>query len=136
MWGTGLTSVSFDALCCVHLVLERSFWEMFEHWFRGSLHEYACVQGELLWFVALVVLLFVYRWCGALLPPCEESVRALLSSDLVFVLCLAFDHLLSLCLFLCCFFFLFHIVTVCVVNALIKGEIEDQEHPRARVVAP
>ena len=58
--------------------------------------------------------------------PCEESVRVLLSSDLVFVLCLAFDHLLSLFLFLCCFFFLFHIVTVCVVNALIKGEIEDQ----------
>ena len=40
-----------------------------EHWFRGSLHEYACVQGELLWFVALVVLLFVYRWCGALFAP-------------------------------------------------------------------
>ena len=39
------------------------------HLLRGSLHGFACVQGELLWFIALVVLLFVYRWCGALLPP-------------------------------------------------------------------
>ena len=39
------------------------------HLFRGSLHGFACVQGELLWFIALVVLLFVYRWRGALLPP-------------------------------------------------------------------
>ena len=39
------------------------------HLLRGSLHGFACVQGELLRFIALVVLLFVYRWRGALLPP-------------------------------------------------------------------
>ena len=68
--------------------------------------------------------------------PCEESVRALLSSDLVSVLCWTFDHLWSLFCFVVDFFFLFHMVTVCVVNALIKGEIEDQERPRTSVVAP
>ena len=35
--------------------------------------------------------------------PCEESVRVLLSSDLVSVLCLAFDHLLSLWFFVVVF---------------------------------
>ena len=39
------------------------------HLTRGSFHVLACVQGELFWFIALVVLLFVYRWRGALLPP-------------------------------------------------------------------
>ena len=68
--------------------------------------------------------------------PCEESVRALLSRDLVLVVCWIFDHLWSLFCFVVNFFFLFHMVTVCVVNALIKGEIEDQERPRTRVVAP
>ena len=46
--------------------------------------------------------------------PCEESVRALLSSDLVSVLCWTFDHLWSLFCFVVDFFFLFHMVTVCV----------------------
>ena len=50
--------------------------------------------------------------------PCEESVRVLLSSD----------HVSQV--------IMFHIVTMCVVNALIKGEIEDQERPRTSVVAP
>ena len=67
--------------------------------------------------------------------PCEESVRAL-SQVILFVLCLAFDHLWSLCCFVVASSFIFHIVTVCVVNALIKGEIEDQERPRTSVVAP
>ena len=39
------------------------------HLLRGSLHGFACVQGELFWFIALVVLFFVYRWRAALLPP-------------------------------------------------------------------
>ena len=60
----------------------------------------------------------------------------MLSSDLVFVLCLAFDHLLSLWFFVVAFSFIFHMVTMCVVNALIKGEIEDQERLRTSVVAP
>ena len=46
------------------------------------------------------------------------------------------DHMRSLSCFVVDFSFIFHMVTVCVVNALIKGEIEDQERPRTRVVAP
>jgi hypothetical protein len=48
------------------------------------------------------------------------------SSDLDLCLSLAFDRLLSV-LFICFFFFLFSLVLlhVGVVNALIKGEIED-----------
>ena len=68
------------------------------HWFRGSLHflrgsfhEFACVQGELLWFVALVVLLFVYRRRGAFLASPVRSRYELCSQvDLVSVLCLDF----------------------------------------------
>ena len=40
------------------------------------------------------------------------------------------DHLRSLSCFVVDFSFIFHMVTMCVVNALIKGEIEDQERPR------
>jgi hypothetical protein len=48
------------------------------------------------------------------------------SSDLAHCLSLAFDHLLEF-LFICFFLFsLFsRVIYVCVVNALIKGEIED-----------
>jgi hypothetical protein len=48
------------------------------------------------------------------------------SSDLALRLCLAFDRLLSF-LFICFFSFFFSLVLlhVGVVNALIKGEIED-----------
>ena len=74
------------------------------HWFRGSFHVLACVQGELCWIIALVVfaLCVPMAWSPSCLP-CEESVRVLLSSDLVFVLCLAFDHLLSLWFFVVVF---------------------------------
>ena len=96
------------------------------HVFRGSSF------GSFLWWFCCLCTDGVEPFC----LPCEESVRALLSSDLDFVLCLTFDHLWSLFCFGVDFFFIFHMVTVCVVNALIKGEIEDQEHPRARVVAP
>ena len=99
--------------------------------------ELACVQGELFWIIALVVLLLVYRRRGALsCLPCEESVRALLSSDHVSDLCLDFWSLVELVLFGCWFFSFFFIWWLCVVNALIMGEIEDQKRPRTRVVAP
>ena len=107
------------------------------HLLRGSFHEFACVQGELLWFIALVVLLFVYRWRGALLASPVRSRYELCSQVILFLSCVWIsDHLWSLCCFVVDFFFLFHIVTMCVVNALIKGEIEDQERPRTSVVAP
>ena len=67
---------------------------------------------------------------------CEESVRALLSSGSCWSCVWTFDHLRSLSCLVVDFSFLFHMVTVCVVNALIKGELEDQERPRTRVVAP
>ena len=84
------------------------------HFFRGSLHllrrsfhVLACAQGELSWFIALVVLLFVYRWHGALLASPVRSRYELCSQVILFVLCLAFDHLWSLCHFCCCLFFYF-----------------------------
>ena len=107
----------------------------FEHWFRGSLHEYACVLGEFLWFVALVVLLFVHRWRGALLPPLWGVGTSFALKWSCFCLVFGFWSLVELVSFSLLLFLSFHIVTVCVVNALIKGEIEDQERPRARVVA-
>ena len=84
----------------------------------------ACVQGELCWIIALVVFAFCVpmAWSPSCLPY-EESVRVLLSSDLVSVLCLAFDHLLSLWFFVVVFSLIFHMVTMCVVNALIKGRL-------------
>ena len=114
------------------------------HWFRGSLHllrgsfhVLACVQGELLWFIALVVVLFVYRWRGAFLAAPVRSRYELCSQVILFLSCVGtFDHLWSLCCFVVDFSFIFHMVTMCVVNALIKGEIEDQERPRTNVVAP
>ena len=103
---------------------------------KGSLHGFACVQGELLWFISLVVLLFVYRWRGPLLASPVRSRYELCSQVILFLSCVwTFDHLWSLSCFIIAFSFIFHIVTVCVVNALIKGEIEDQERPRTRVVA-
>ena len=111
------------------------------HVFRGEFAcvqgELACVQGELFWFVALVVLLFVYRWRGALLASPVRSWYELCSQVILFLSCVWIsDHLWSLDCLVVDFFFLFHIVTMCVVNSLIKGEIEDQERSRTRVVAP
>ena len=84
-----------------------------------------------------MVLLFVYRWRGALLASPVRSRYELCSQVILFLFCVwTFDHLWSLCCFVVDFSFIFHMVTVCVVNALIKGEIEDQERPRTRVVAP
>jgi hypothetical protein len=48
--------------------------------------------------------------------PCLRGPRLVLSSDLV----LTFDHLFVIFV---CFFFFSELVTMCVVNALIKGEI-------------
>ena len=61
------------------------------HLFRGSFHVLAYVQGELFWFIALVVLLLEYRWRGALLASPVRSRYELCSQvDLVSVLCLDF----------------------------------------------
>ena len=88
--------------------------------------EPACVQGELFWIIALVVLLFVYRQRGALLASPVRSRYELCSQVIMFLSCVWIsDQLWSLCCLVVDFFFLFHIVTMCVVNALIKGGIED-----------
>jgi hypothetical protein len=107
----------------------------------GSLH--LCIWE--LFFAWILVVLFC-RWCRALLPHLEESTIlehfiSVVSSRFPCLrgprffslkwsflgFCLAFDLLLELFLsFL--FFFLFSLnwLLVCVVNALIKGEIEDR----------
>ena len=91
-----------------------------EHVFRRSFHVFRGSSFGLLF--SGFALCVPMAWSPSCLP-CEESVRALLSSDLVFVLCWTFDHLWSLWCFIVDFSFIFHIVTVCVVNALIKGRL-------------
>jgi hypothetical protein len=56
--------------------------------------------------------------------PCHRGPRLSLSSDLVF--CLAFDHLFEIFVRFFSFSFSYELVTMCVVNALIKGETEDR----------
>ena len=105
------------------------------HVFRGSLHvsmgSLHVFRGSSFWFVALMVLLFMYRWHGALLASPVRSRYELCSQLILFLSCVGtFDHLWSLCCFIVDFSFIFHMVTVCVVNALIK------ERSRTRVVTP
>jgi hypothetical protein len=112
--------------------------------FRGSLH--SCIWE--LFFAWILVVLFC-RWCRALLPHLEES--AILEHFISVVssrfpclkgpgyfpsdLFLAFVWLLITCL--SCSFVSFHFLfsmnflLVCVVNALIKGEIEDRSVRRS-----
>jgi hypothetical protein len=58
--------------------------------------------------------------------PCLRGPRLAISSDLV----LAFDQLCDIFICLFSFSFLSELVTMCVVNALIKGKIEDLSRPR------
>jgi hypothetical protein len=58
--------------------------------------------------------------------PCLRGPRLSHSSDRVFGFCLAFDHLFEFFVRFFSFSFFYELLTVCVVNALIKGEIEDQ----------
>jgi hypothetical protein len=118
---------------------KKIFGEM--HLFRGRLH--SCIW-ELL-FAWILVVLFC-RWCRARLPHLEES--AILEHFISVVLsrcpclrgprsislkwsflgfCLAFDYLLEF-FFSFSFLVLFYLnwLPVCVVNALIKGDIEDR----------
>jgi hypothetical protein len=111
------------------------------HLFRGSLH--SCIWE--LFFAWVLVVLFCW-WCRALLPHLEELAIlehfiSVVSSRCPFLrglrffslkwsflgFCLAFDHLFEF-LFRLFSFFLFSLnwLLVCVVNALIKGEIEDR----------
>jgi hypothetical protein len=108
---------------------------------RGSLH--SCFGRSLCCLSLLCALLFC-RWCRALLPHLEESAVwsilsqlcwavALASGDqdllfqvILFGFCLAFDHLFEFFVRFFSFSFFYELVTMCVVNALIKGEIEDQ----------
>ena len=60
------------------------------HLFRGSFHVLACVQGELSWFIALVILLFVYRWRGALLASPVRSRYEFYSQVILFCLVFGF----------------------------------------------
>jgi hypothetical protein len=53
-------------------------------------------------------------------------VRIALSSDLVFGFYMAFEHLFEIFVRFFPFSFFHELVTMCVVNELIKGEIEDQ----------
>jgi hypothetical protein len=57
--------------------------------------------------------------------PCLRGPKFALSSDLVFGFCLAFDHLFEIFVRFFSFSFFPELMTMCVVNALIKGEIED-----------
>ena len=108
---TGLTGVSCDALCCMHLVLGEKFWKML---CMCSGEVCMCPGGvcmcsggaPLVCCFGGFALCVPMAWSPSCLP-CEESVRALLSSDLVFVLCWTFDHLWSLCCFLVVFSFFF-----------------------------
>ena len=72
--------------------------------------------------------------------PFASPVRSryeLCSQVILFLSCVWLLITCGACVFLVvAFSFIFQIVTVCVVNALIKGEIEDQECPRTSVVAP
>jgi hypothetical protein len=100
----------------------------------------ACIHAGGALCVTWILVVLFYRWCRALLSHLDESaILVVLSrcpclrgsrffslkwSCLSF--CLAFDHLFE---FLVCFFsfsLFSELVTMCVVNALIKGEIEDQ----------
>ena len=103
-WWCGLTAwLSKLLFFGVHLFR----WSL--HLLRGSFHEFACVQGELCWFIALVVLLFVYRWRGALLASPVRSWSELCSQVILFLSCVwTFDHLWSLCCFVVDFSFIFH----------------------------
>jgi hypothetical protein len=114
---------------------------VFMHLFRGSLH--SCFGSSVCRLNLLCTLLFC-RWCRALLPHLEESaVWSILSRlcwavalalgdwDLLFQViflcfCLAFDHLFEIFVRFFSFSFSYELVTMCVVNALIKGEIEDR----------
>jgi hypothetical protein len=94
--------------------------------------ECALAQGELfvvfeLWFGGLRSLLdhgFVSDVSSRC--PCLRGPRLVSSSDLVLCLSLDFDRLLKfLFIRFFCFPFLFGYQILCVVNSLIKGEIED-----------
>jgi hypothetical protein len=108
------------------------------HLFRGSLH--SCIWE--LFFAWILVVIFC-RWCRALLPHLEESV--ILKHFILFVssrcpclrgpisfslkwfflgFCLAFDHLFEFLFVSFLFLFSLNWLLVCVVNTLIKGEIE------------
>ena len=62
--------------------------------------------------------------------PCLRGPRLGLAGDLVFACSLALDHLLGRFVFVVVFFFSLFVVTMGVVNALIKGEIENQVCPK------
>jgi hypothetical protein len=108
--------------------------------FRGSLH--SCIW-ELL-FTWILVVLFC-RWCRTLLPHLEESTIlehfiSVVSSRCPYLrgprffslkwsflgFCLAFDHLLEFLFRFFSFLFSLNWLLGCVVNELIKGEIEDR----------
>jgi hypothetical protein len=112
------------------------------HLFRGSLH--SCTW-EL--FFAWILVVFFCRWCWALLPHLEElAILEHFISDVsshcpcirrprFFSLkwsflgfCLAFDHLLEFFFFSFPFLFPPNWLLVCVVNALIVGDLDRQTH--------
>jgi hypothetical protein len=58
--------------------------------------------------------------------PFLRGLRLALSSDLAFGFCLAFDHLFEIFVHFISFSFFYELVTMYVVYALLKGEIEDR----------
>jgi hypothetical protein len=97
-----------------------------------------------LFFSWLLVVLFCW-WCRALLPhieefailehfisvvssrsPCLRGPRYFSIKWSFFGFCLAFDHLFEFFVRFFSFYFSLNWLLVCVVNALIKGEIEDR----------
>jgi hypothetical protein len=105
------------------------------HLFRGSLH--SCIWE--LFFAWILVVLFC-RWCRALLPHLEESAFLehfisvvssrcpCLRGPRSFSLKWSFLRFFGFWSLVWVFLFLFSLnwLLVCVVNALIKGEIEDR----------
>ena len=140
--------VMHEKCCCIYLgsVQDRHVWNIFVLGCIGSGGACICSGGaSMCWYVfrgrsfgSLLwwFLLFVYRWRGALLASPVRSRYELCSQVILFCLVFGFWSLVEFVVFRCCFSFIFHMVTMCVVNALIKGEIEDQVRPRTSVVAP
>ena len=109
-------------------------WSVCTHLFRGSLHVF---RGSSFWLLLWWFCSLCTDGVEPFLPPLWEVGTSFALKWSCSCLVLDFWSLVELVLFRCWFFFfLFHMVTVCVVNALIKGEIEDQERPRTSVVAP
>jgi hypothetical protein len=99
------------------------------HWFRGSLH--AC-RGSSLWFSSfglVVCSLLEYSFVSDVSSrcPCLRGLRLVFFKWSCSLSFFGFRSLIGVSFYsFLSFFFSLRLLHVCVVNALIKGEIEDQ----------